>query len=345
MNGFAKGFAFLLMSASTLAPSIGMAVPQELPVSNATLEIAVDADNVVIDDPVVEEVTVVGEAAGPGLWKVRNGDNTLYILGTLSPLPKKMEWRSREVERVLTRADRLIPASSKVDADIGPISAVQLYFQYRKLRGNEDKQSLQAILPPDLYARFEKLRQKYAPRDTDMQKRRPVLAAGELWREAISRSGLTSRNDVNKAVEKLARKNKVKIVQPELRIDDPKATLAEVARIPRDAELACMRSTLDRLEYDLALARQRAEDWSLGDIAGLRSSNALAQQETCWSALMQSPRVADIRRQFDEQWLKLVYDSLENHSISLAVVPITELFKKNGVLDLLRSRGYRVEEP
>ena len=92
-------------------------------------------------------------------------------------------------------------------------------------------------------------------------------------------------------------------------------------------------------------ARQRAEDWSLGDIDALRSTNALAQQETCWSALMQSPKVATIRRQFDEQWLQLVYDSLENHSISLAVVPITELFKKNGVLDLLRSRGYLVEEP
>ena len=100
---------------------------------------------------------------------------------------------------------------------------------------------------------------------------------------------LTSRNDVNKAVEKLARKNKVKIVQPELRIEDPKATLAEVAKIPREAELACMKSTLDRLEFDLALARERAEDWSLGDVAGLRSSNALAQQETCWSALMQKP--------------------------------------------------------
>jgi uncharacterized protein YbaP (TraB family) len=150
---------------------------------------------------------------------------------------------------------------------------------------------------------------------------------------------------VNKAVEKLARKNKVKIVQPELRIEDPKGTLAEVAQIPREAELACMKSTLNRLENDLALARQRAEDWSLGDIDALRSTNALAQQETCWSALMQSPKVATIRRQFDEQWLQLVYDSLENHSISLAVVPITELFKKNGVLDLLRSRGYLVEEP
>ena len=27
----------------------------------------------------IEEVTIVGEAAGPGLWKVRNGDNTLYL--------------------------------------------------------------------------------------------------------------------------------------------------------------------------------------------------------------------------------------------------------------------------
>jgi len=345
MDGFAKGFACLLIFMSMTAPALGISAPQNAPIASTNLDIAIDTNNLVIDDPVVEEVTVVGEAAGPGLWKVRHGDNTLYILGTMAPLPKKLQWRSREVERVLSRADRFIPASSKVDADIGPISAVQLYLQYRKLRGNDEKQSLEQVLPADLFARFEKLRQKYAPKDQAMLKRRPVLAAGELWREAVSRSGLTSRNAVNKAVEKLAKKNKVKIVQPELRIDDPKGTLAEVARIPRDAELACMKSTLDRLEYDLSLARQRAEDWALGDVAALRSTNAIAQQEACWSALMQSPKVADIRRQFDEQWIKLVYDSLENHTVTLAVVPITELFKQNGVVDLLRSRGYLVEEP
>ena len=48
-----------------------------------------------VAEEVIEEVTIIGEAAGPGLWKIRNGDNTLYILGTLSPLPKKMTWRSR----------------------------------------------------------------------------------------------------------------------------------------------------------------------------------------------------------------------------------------------------------
>jgi hypothetical protein len=77
----------------------------------------------------IEEVTIFGEAAGPGLWKVRNGENTLYLLGTLSPLPKKLQWRSREVESVLARAKQVIPARSDVDADIGPITAVQLYMQ------------------------------------------------------------------------------------------------------------------------------------------------------------------------------------------------------------------------
>ena len=64
-----------------------------------------------VAEEIIEEVTVIGERAGPGLWKVRNGDNTLYILGTLSPLPKKMTWRSREVENVLARAQQFIPAS------------------------------------------------------------------------------------------------------------------------------------------------------------------------------------------------------------------------------------------
>jgi hypothetical protein len=111
-----------------------------------------------IESGEIEEVTIIGEAAGPGLWKVRNGDNTLYLLGTLSPLPKKLQWRSREVENVLSRAKQIIPARSDVDADIGPIKAVQLYLQYRKLRGNSENQSLEAVLPPDVFGRFEALR-------------------------------------------------------------------------------------------------------------------------------------------------------------------------------------------
>lgn len=294
---------------------------------------------------VIEEVTIVGERAGPGLWKVRNGDNTLYILGTTSPLPKKMEWRSREVENVLARAKQVIPARSDVDADIGPIKAVQLYLQYRKLRDNESDQSLEQVLPADLFQRFETLRKKYAPRERAMLERRPLLAAGELWGEALSRSGLTGRNNISRTVEKLAKSRKVPIVLPKIRIDDPKGALAEVGKISRDAEIACMRSTLTRMEEDLEAARRRAEAWAVGDVDALRSRSITDQQEACWTALQESPKIADIRRQFDDAWFKLAVESVETHDVSLAVVPIVELFGRRGVLALMRARGYTVDEP
>ncbi|MFM7158202.1 MAG: hypothetical protein ACKO0Y_10355, partial [Bacteroidota bacterium] len=40
--------------------------------------------------------------------------------------------------------------------------------------------------------------------------------------------------------------------------------LAEVGLISRDSEVACMRSTLGRMESDLDSARRRAEAWAVG---------------------------------------------------------------------------------
>lgn len=293
----------------------------------------------------VEEVTVTGERAGPGLWKVRHGDNTLYLLATLSPLPRKVEWRSREVEAVLDRAQRLIPSSTDVDADIGPVKAVRLYMQFRRLRDNPGDDTLGAVLPPELFQRFETLRQRYAPRNTDLLERRPVIAASELWREALQSSGLTLRNDIGRTVTRLARSRKLPISEPQVRIDDPQGALAEVAKIPVAAEIACMAATLDRLESDLAAARQRAEAWSIGDVAALRPAANEEQQEACWSALMTSPKIAEIRDRFDRAWFDLAVDSLERLPVTLAVVPIDLLLGRRGILERMRARGYEVDEP
>jgi uncharacterized protein YbaP (TraB family) len=293
----------------------------------------------------IEEVLVSGERAGPGLWKVRKGDHTLYLLATLSPLPKKMEWRSREVEDVLARAQRFVPARFDVDADIGPISGMRLYLQYRRLRGNADDQTLEQVLPPELFARFEAQRLKYAPRNRSILKQRPVVAASELWREGISRSGLTLRNDVDRAVAKLARERKVKVVTPAVKIEDAKGTLAEVGQLPLDAEIVCMSALLGRIESDLATARRRAEDWAVGDVEALRSRRGAQRQEACWEALLTSPKLAAVRREFDAAWLRTVTQSLEQHPVTLAVVPFGELYAPGGVLATFRARGYEIDEP
>ena len=38
----------------------------------------------------LDTMVVSGVQPGPGLWKVRKGEHTLWILGTVSPLPRRM---------------------------------------------------------------------------------------------------------------------------------------------------------------------------------------------------------------------------------------------------------------
>src|SRR3546814_5613268 len=52
----------------------------------------------------MDAVVVSGVLPGPRMWRVSKGDNDLYILGTLSPLPKRMEWMSREVEDTIAHS-------------------------------------------------------------------------------------------------------------------------------------------------------------------------------------------------------------------------------------------------
>jgi hypothetical protein len=53
-------------------------------------------------------VLVSGRHSGPGLWKVSHGDNVLWILGTVSPVPRKLDWYSPQAEQVLAQASEII---------------------------------------------------------------------------------------------------------------------------------------------------------------------------------------------------------------------------------------------
>ena len=56
------------------------------------------------------EIVVEGRHEGPRMWRVRKGDHTLWILGTISPLPKKMVWQPDAVQEVLRYTQEVVPA-------------------------------------------------------------------------------------------------------------------------------------------------------------------------------------------------------------------------------------------
>ena len=58
--------------------------------------------------PALDEIVVTAERAGPGMWHVHRGDANVWILGSISPLPRDITWRSKQVENVLESTSQVL---------------------------------------------------------------------------------------------------------------------------------------------------------------------------------------------------------------------------------------------
>jgi len=309
------------------------------------------------DVPDLGEVEVTGEQPGPALWKVTlpasqgagQEPHVLWIMGTLRPLPRKMEWRSLAAERALDAAGRdgglFIPYQPDIDVKAGPFALIGLFFSARTALKDPDGRPLRESLPAPLYARFQALQKKYAPRDSSLEKRRPAIAAIELYSAALEQAKLSGRLDVESLLARQARKRSVKVRPVKLPLEEPKALLAELSALPRDTELACVAATLDRLETDLGPMRARADAWAIGDMEALRRL-PFPQQETTYSdAVATSPRFKTLMQQARAGWLEAVSTALRQHRVSVTTAPLQSLLRTGGIADQLRARGFVVEVP
>ncbi len=253
-----------------------------------------------------EEVVVSGQHEGPRLWKVRKGDHVVWILGTVTPLPKKMVWQSDAVELVLQQSQEVVPAWPSVGIGANPFTALRVYIQWRRIQKPPDRMKLKEVIPAPLYARFSALKARFAPNDEKLEELRPMLAAERLMEKALDASGLTIHNEVQQTVLKLARRQGVKVHQDKLKIEDPVNVLKDVGATPPSGEVACLEAIVTRLETDIGPMQARARAWALGDVDTLRKLPHADDRTACIAAVSTSDRVRDLISRAQENWMRLV---------------------------------------
>lgn len=290
---------------------------------------------------------VVGARAGPRMWKVTQdgSDHVLWILGTVTPLPKRFTWQSDEVEAVLKESQEVVPGLPSVAVGWNPFTLIRLYFEWRHIQRSPDHETLAQTLPPALYARFEALKARYAPHDSGIEKVRPMIAAERLLEESLDASGLTYRNEVQQSVLRLARRDGVRIHQDKVRVEQPVDVLKDMSEAPREGEIACLRSVISRLETDIGPMQERARAWALGDVDTIRKLPYPDSRTICIAALSTSDRVKNLIERTYDDWIVSVQDSLSRNRSTLAVQTMDRLLGSHGALAELRSRGYKVEGP
>lgn len=297
-------------------------------------------------------VEVQGERPGPGLWRVEKGDHVLWILGTLSPLPAKVEWRSTELEARLAEAEAVIDRPGvQVSSGAGKWRTALALPSLLGARKNPDGATLQDVVSPELYARWASLKAIYLGRDRAVERWRPVFAAERLQSKAADSVGLRFGSPASALVHNIAEQRELPVIKPNVAIviDDLKVTIREFkANALGDTD--CFERTLRRFESDLDLLRARANAWAVGDVPLLRELHEADPESACLDAVLgatalQKRGLDDLPDKKRQAWLAAVEKVLDEHRISVGLLPISELLKPDGYLSDLASRGYVVTAP
>jgi len=288
----------------------------------------------------LDEVVVTGERAGPGLWHVQGHGGEAWILGTISPLPRNIRWRSLEVEKTLAHARAVLIGKP---FEINIFRVLWLFITERSLLMVPGGRTVKDVMPPALYARFDALRSKYSKEPDEWARYRPIIATAFLERAALHQAGLSARLDIGAEVRELAHSHDVRI--EEVKVAGFGDFLAALKTMPPETEEKCVAGALATIETGLPRLVARAQAWITGNIDLIQSSPEPAEVDSCVAALGSYPRAADLLAQIRGTWLDSLEAHLKRGEPVLAVINMDLLLQPGGLLEELRTAGYTVDAP
>lgn len=300
----------------------------------------------------LDVVVVHGEQPGPGLWRISKGEHVLWILGTVSPLPNQIEWKADEVRAVIGRSSQVLLSPGVLfDTDLGFFGKLALAPSVWKGMRNEDGAELGDVLSPALYARWRAQKQRYLPRDSGIERKRPMFAAVELQTAALKSVGLGQTPVVWPVVQAAAKAAGIEPLSTtwKIKIEDPKAALRQFREGGMD-DAVCLERTVGMIERDLPTLVERANAWAVGDIEALRALPYEDVGNVCMQVITESGFVrergyGDLRARVRQHWLSIAEGALQRNPETFAMLPVDRLLEADGYLAALQAKGYEIEAP
>jgi len=289
----------------------------------------------------MDEVVVTGERTGPGMWHVHRGDAHLWILGSMSPLPKGITWRSKQLEQLLGGTNRVV---IQKPFEIGIVRVLWLLITERDVLMVPGGKRIKDVMPLNLYARFSLQRAKFTGDSGKWERYRPSIAVLFLQQAAFRQVGLSTRLDLGAAVRVLAEKHHVRI--EELKIAGVHDVLDALKAMPSATENACVEAALVTVEKDLPRLVERARAWASGNVERIENLREPSEVDACRAAIEGSRGATDLIALVRRTWLNAMEKYLQQGSgVSVAVVNMDLLLEKGGLLDELRAEGYDIDAP
>ncbi len=319
---FRAGIIFALIA--------GLAVPALATAQSAPSPSAGD------ESAVVQTLEVVARPPGPALWKVTRGASQVVILGGLSPLPHSLQWNTIRVQHALQASAVLFLPPSQVH--VGLFDAAAMFLRQGALKPAHGA-DMETTLPPDLRARFDRVRDSLRLDPKRYQHWKPAVA-GLLMIADFRRAAALSSDKPGTTVAKLARADHIQVRTVGVMKASPLFDAA--ARMSDAQNQVCLAAALDDVEREAAHAQAAAQAWAVGDLQGVRANTSASLLDGC---LLQLPTVQSVVEQGTRDAVQTIDGALARPGRSVAVIDLTFLLRRNGVLDRLKAQGAEITVP
>jgi hypothetical protein len=305
----------LLCAAALLVARFAMAQPAE-------------AQNVWND----ADLVVTAHVPGIALWRVQKGDSEVVVIGILPVFPKSQAWSTRRVENALRGAHGLITPPAPA-VGIGDIFGI---MSSKNLPGH---QPLQAVLPPDLYARYVATAARAGVSIKPFAHDKPIWAGARLRKDVLQKLALSDEEPAATII-RLAHRANVPVhsagrIKFALVVKDVNAMSDAASR-------DCLADVLDDIDFDLDRAPKAAAAWAAGDIRTVHANYQGSAMLKCFQG--SEPAAGLLDHSIDDS-VAAIDNALKTPGKSVAIFPLATILRKDGALDRLRAQGASISSP
>ncbi len=278
----------------------------------------------------ITEVVVRAHAPGPAMWKLTRADSTVWVMGTLHVSPKIVTWDATRFRRTLNGAHVLILPRVVNDAMVSE--------QDMELPGSKQ---LSDVVSASTYSHFQTVL-----RQENFDGLLTGLAYEPAWAGAWLISRVYEAHDIT-----------THIVPPEVAAYAAQSGIAikyvdrhtnrlqarQYNGIDNATGEACLNDYLDGIDHDLATADMMGKAWAEGDVAAILAQH----QEPAWvTCFLSQPKYGDLYEKYAvDDMVKAVDSALKTPGKSVAVMPLSDLLRRDGILDRLRAEGVTITAP
>ena len=262
------------------------------------------------------------------LWKVRAEKGSLYILGSIHFLKKENYPLKRTIEEAFGIAQKLL---LEIDLRSADPATVQRLTLEKGL--NRDGTTLQQKISPETYSLAEQHAKELGVDIRALSSFKPWLVALTMTALQLQKLGF----DAGFGVDRYLAERGAKAGKAMSGFETVGFQIGLIDQLsPQDQE-SMLRQSLQEMDLvDRSLDRI-VRSWSTGDVHSL--------EELLLSGMRDYPEVHQkIIADRNRSWLPQIEKALQQGESTLVVVGAAHLVGKDGILELLKARGYTLEQ-